>query len=290
MMIARLLNARVAEYRPTNAIEQENVLKELMQHFILAGLARARFFVQGVFHGGTSLRILRGTTRFSEDLDFLLRQPDPEFGWLPFLEKVQRDCEIEGIFFEVQDKSKPEQAVRKAFLKTDSLGGMESLDLPFGRQASQKIRIKLEVDTNPPAGSSFETHFITFPMNSAITTQTIESSFASKSHALLCRQYTKGRDWYDLLWYISKGVRPEFTHLSHALEQQGPWAGKAVQVTPEWYLEVLRDRIEKIDWEEAKADISRFVTSREQQSIALWSRDFFLYQVERLAGQIKEDE
>lgn len=205
---------------------------------------------------------------------------------MPFLDKVRKDCEIEGIHFEVQDKSKPERAVRKAFLNTDSIGRIRSLNLPFGRQPSQKIRIKLEVDTNPPAGSLFETHYITFPVTAAITTQTIESGFASKSHALLCREYTKGRDWYDFLWYISKKVIPEFTLLGHALEQQGPWAGKKVRVSSDWYVDALRRRIEEIDWKTAKSDISRFVVSNEQESIALWSRDFFLYHLDRFADQM----
>jgi hypothetical protein len=123
-------------------------------------------------------------------------------------------------------------------------------------------------------------------MTTAITTQTLASSFSTKSHALLCREYTKGRDWYDFLWYIEKKVAPELQLLANALDQQGPWAGKKVRVTADWYVEALRRRIEAIHWQEARDDVLRFVTEREQESIALWSRDLFLSQLERLAGYL----
>jgi predicted nucleotidyltransferase component of viral defense system len=285
-MIERILAEKVNDYRPANVAEQESTLQELMQHFVLASLARARFFSTAAFHGGTYLRILYNANRFSEDLDFLLQQPDSDFQWLPYLERVRKDCVADGIHFEVQDRSMVASNVRKAFLKTDSIGQIMRLSLPFDRHPAKKIRIKLEIDTNPPAGSIFETRYITFPMTTAITTQTLASSFSTKSHALLCREYTKGRDWYDFLWYIEKKVAPELQLLANALDQQGPWAGKKVRVTADWYVEALRRRIEAIHWQEAQADVLRFVTEREQESIALWSRDLFLSQLERLAGYL----
>jgi hypothetical protein len=120
-------------------------------------------------------------------------------------------------------------------------------------------------------------------MTAAITTQDLASGFATKSHALLCRAYTKGRDWYDFIWYVSKRVAPELRLLGNALDQLGPWAGQGVQVTPGWYVEALRARIEQIDWDSARADVARFIPSREQDSLSLWKRDLFFFHLDRLA-------
>lgn len=82
-----------------------------MQHYVLASLSRAGIFSVAMFHGETCLRILHGMNRFSEDLDFLLKQPDPEFRWSQYLNRVQRDCSQEGIEFEILDKSSTDTAV-----------------------------------------------------------------------------------------------------------------------------------------------------------------------------------
>jgi len=169
-MMSDILLQRISALGPANAVEQENMLQELMQHLVLASLSRAGFFSVGCFHGGTCLRILYGTSRFSEDLDFLLKKPDSSFRWGPFLEHIRRDCLADGIHFEVQDKKRTDTVVQKAFLKTDSIGQVLTLDLPFQRDQRKKIRVKLEVDTNPPTGSRFESRYITFPMTAAITT------------------------------------------------------------------------------------------------------------------------
>ena len=220
-MIANVLNARIREYAPASAVEQENVLQELMQHYVLASLSRAGMFSEAIFHGGSCLRIIHGMSRFSEDLDFLLKRPDPGFRWKKYLEAVDRDCAQEGIEFGLLDKSAADNAVQKAFLKTDSIGKVLLLALPFERPNPRKIRIKLEIDTNPPAGSAFQTSYITFPGVAAVTTQTLPSGFGTKAHALLYRRYVKGRDWYDFVWYTSRKIKPDLELLQNALFQQG---------------------------------------------------------------------
>ena len=285
-MIKDVLENRLREYAPANAIEQENVLQELMQHYVLASLSRVRLFARTAFHGGTCLRILYGMNRFSEDLDFVLKEPDATFDWGPYLERIRKDCAAEGIHFAVQDRARMETAVRKVFLKTDSIGRILKLELPYGRHVARKIRIKLEVDTNPPDGATFETGYITFPVTAAITSMTLESGFGSKSHALLCREYTKGRDWYDFLWYTSRNVVPNYELLANALEQQGSWTGRKPEVTPEWFVDAMRNRIEKIDWQTARNDIARFIMSNEQEGIELWSKELFLNRLDRLAEKL----
>ncbi len=220
--------------------------------------------------------------RFSEDLDFLLKRPDPGFRWQECLESVRKDCEQEGIPFEVQDKSQAGTAVQKAFLKTDSIGKILALDLPFERYRPRKIRIKLEIDVNPPAGSTFTTSYITFPVTAPLTTQSLESGFALKLHALLCRPYVKGRDWYDFVWYVARRTRPELGLLRNALQQQGPWAGRQIAVTGGWVAQNIGATIRRIDWNAARGDVQRFLPLREQDGLRAWSAEFFLHHLARL--------
>jgi predicted nucleotidyltransferase component of viral defense system len=253
-----------------------------MQHYVLAGLARSGLFADAMFQGGTCLRILHGMERFSEDLDFLLKKPDPGFRWEPHLERVAADCAAEGIRFELQDRSQAGRPVRMAFLKTESIGKILELDLPFDRHNARKIRIKLEIDSNPPAGSGFETRYLAFPSTAAITVQTLSSGFGAKAHALLCRSYVKGRDWYDFAWYVARKVAPDLKLLANALEQAGPWAGKPIDVTPGWFLDTLERVIREVDWGKAVDDVRRFIPLRRQDALAHWGADFFLQQAESL--------
>jgi len=282
-VIQDVLVNRLKEYTITNAFEQENVLQELVQQYVLSSLWRAKFFSHAAFHSGTCLRILFGMNRFSEDLDFVLKEASMSFEWQPYLQRIKEDCRAEGLEFEVTDREQLEKAVKKAFLKTDSIGQILNFELPYERRASRKIRIKLEVDTNAPAGALFETRYITFPVTAAITSMDLNSGFGSKSHALLCRHYIKGRDWYDFLWYASRGIVPNIVLLESALDQQGPWAGQKLRIDAKWYLDAMKRRIESVDWPAARADVERFLMSREQTSLELWTKELFLQQLEKLA-------
>lgn len=282
-MIQDVLANRLKEYSVANTLEQENVLQELMQQYVLASLWRTKFFARAAFHGGTCLRILYGMNRYSEDLDFVLKEASTSFEWCPYLERIKEDCRAEGIEFEVTDRGHLGEAVKKAFLKTDSIGQILNLELTYERRASRKIRIKLEVDTNAPDGAIFETRYLTFPVTAAIISMDLSSGFGAKSHALLCRDYIKGRDWYDFLWYASRRIVPNLELLGNALEQQGPWSGQNLRIDGDWYLDAMKRRIESIDWTAAREDVQRFVMSREQPSLDLWTQDLFLQQLERLA-------
>ncbi len=281
-MLAKILSARLATYAPANAIEQENGLQEILQHYVLAGLSRAGMFHEAVFQGGTCLRILYGMNRFSEDLDFLLKHPNPDFDWQRYLDLLRKDCEQEGIDLEVQDKSRAGIAVQKAFLKSDSIGKILLLELPFERQPSRKIHIRLEIDTNPLTGSQFATRFITFPVTLPVTTQTLESGFALKLHALLCRPFIKGRDWYDFIWYSARDIRPDLLLLQNALQQYGPWLGQPIHVTLPWLYEQMAQVITHMDWRAAGNDVKRFLPAWEQEGLRAWGVDLYMQQLERV--------
>ena len=122
-----------------------------------------------------------------------------------------------------------------------------------------------------------ETHFLTFPGPATVTTQNLPSGFATKAHALLCRGYAKGRDGYDFLRYVDRRVSPNFPLLQNALAQVGPWAGQPLQVTGDWFVEKMRERILELDWKAVREDVRRFLPLRDQQGLNLGSAQFFLY-------------
>lgn len=147
-----MLQKKLRDYGATNAVEEENATKEIIQEIVLYALWRADFFDVALFQGGTSLRILHALPRFSEDLDFLLRVPDPDFQWSPYLSALVEIFAQFGLKLEAQPKDKMDRAVREAILKDDSIASQLNLSYA-GSGRAKTIRIKLEIDTNPPAGS-----------------------------------------------------------------------------------------------------------------------------------------
>ena len=176
--------------------------------------------------------------------------------------------------------------MRKAFLKTGSIGKVLTPGLPYGRHTRRKIRVKLEIDTNPPEGSGYETGYLYFPRLASLTVQSLSSGFATRAHALLCRTCTKGRDWYDLTWYAGRRIEPDFQLLGNALRQQGPWKNERLEVTVPWFLGALREKIRTIDWGVARSDVQRFLPASEQEGLRLWSEEFFLYQAGLMEGYL----
>jgi predicted nucleotidyltransferase component of viral defense system len=276
-----LLQERLSGYEAIDALAEEQALKEILQELILYALWRADFFEVAAFQGGTSLRILYDLPRFSEDLDFILLAPDESFEWGSVLPDVKQVLLEFGVTVELTDRREVQGAVRRVMLKDDSLGGL--LELGFADHSPRrKLRVKLEIDTNPPAGSSWERHFHNFPTDFLVISQDLSSNFALKLHALLCRPYLKGRDWFDFLWYVRRGVIVNLKHLQHAIEQFGPWAGEDVQVDSAWLKQSLAAKIDVIDWDRAAADVEPFLASAERHGLTLWSRELFADRLERL--------
>ena len=276
-----LIQQRLDEYQAGNAIEEEQAIKEIIQEISLFALWKAGFFEVAAFQGGTSLRILHGLPRFSEDLDFILKDPDPEFDWSDYLKKLLENLEEFGLKTEVKDKSRMDQAVRKAVLKDNSVSNQ--LNLSFYRgQEDKKQTIKLEIDVNPPLGSEFEYTYKDFPVDYEVCHQDLSSNFALKIHALLCRPYLKGRDWYDFNWYVKKGIKLNLSLLQAALIQDGPWKGQGLNIDEDWVKKELLNKITSINWKEATADVERFMNKTEKDSLKLWNDRFFSQKAEDL--------
>ena len=276
-----LIQEQLDRYQSANPVEEEQALREILQEVALYALWRAQFFEDAAFQGGTSLRILHGLPRFSEDLDFILKDPDPDFDWKPYLDKLLQGLGEFGLQAEALDKSRMDQQVRRALLKDNSIS--RQLNLSYRREhPDQMIKIKLEIDINPPESSGFEYSYLDFPLDFEVCHQDLSSNYSLKIHALLCRPYLKGRDWYDFSWYAKQRISPNYGHLRSALLQYGPWAGQTLQINHDWLVYHLEQKVSKIDWNEAAEDVARFLNVTEQHSLTLWSDRFFRKKLERL--------
>lgn len=285
MKSIELIQRRLAEYDCGSEEEELNAIREILQELILAGLARTDFFTKAAFHGGTQLRIFEGIRRYSEDLDFALVVPNLKFSLKGYLDKVAKELESVGVELEVKDKSKADDAVKKGFLKENSLVRLLELHYVGGKGAwgtPAKTLIKLEVDANPPSGAGYQAQTVLFPYPASVRCFDRSSSFAGKLHALLCRTYVKGRDWFDLIWYASVHAKANCTLLSSALNQQGPWTGQRVTADGRWVRRELLSVIERMDWDAAREDVRRFVYANDRSSLDLWTRDFFTSLADRL--------
>ena len=282
-MSIKLIQDRLNSYACKSELEEEHAIREITQEVTLAALGRTDFFKHAIFQGGTCLRIFYGLNRFSEDLDFILKEPNRYFNLQPHLQALADELKAYGYNIDITDRSRTDIAVRKVFLKDDSFGKILQFNHAGKAGPFRKIRIKIEVDTNPPSGSEMEVKYIDFPFVSSVAVQDKPSLFAGKVHALLCREYTKGRDWYDFLWYTSQGVGINYKFLASALNQQGPWQGHDIKVNLDWCLVELEKTIKAIDWTATAEDVRRFVRVVEQPSLGLWSKDLFLAQLKKLS-------
>lgn len=284
-MATNIIDEKLKTYIANTVEDEEHALKEILQEIALYGLANANFFDKAIFHGGSALRILYGLPRFSEDLDFLLKKPNPHFKWEPYIDAIITTCKQYGVHPEVTDKSRVTNSVKKMFLKDDSIGKI--IDLSFIHHPGRKLAIKFEIDTNPPQGSNLDIKFLEFPLDYSIVAQDLSSSFAGKCHALLCREYIKGRDWYDFTWYVAKKISPNFVFLAHALYQQGPWANKKNNITPTWFVEAMRQKIKSINWNKAANDVAPFLNIQDKKTLNLWGADFFIDKLNKLETILK---
>ena len=262
--------------------EELNALTEITQEIVLYGLAQSNFFQKALFQGGTCLRIIHGMERFSEDLDFSLKVSDPHFDLMAYLKKAIDITRAYGYEWEIFGSQSVDKNVKSRFLKDGSIKKL--LSFKHDLELRKKIKIKIEIDINPPTKAKHTVGYVDFPVDFMISTHDLPTLFAGKCHALLCRPYVKGRDWYDYLWYVKKGVVPNIDFLESSLRQLGPWREKSVKVTPNWFREEVGKKIQSIDWKNAVRDVSRFLRSHEKEGLELWCQDFFLKKTDKLGN------
>lgn len=277
---------RLKEYQPKTKQEELNVFKEICQEIALCGLARGEFFKKGAFQGGTCLRIVYGLQRFSEDLGFVLFTTETNFSWEQYLKAIDLEFASFGLSLEVVDRSQIEGSIKRAFLKENSFAKVLELKYGFLSSTKQSVKIKLEIDVNPPKGSSYDTHYLDYPYPFAILCQDKKSLFASKCHSLLCRKYIKGRDWFDFLWYVSNKVQINYTLLESALMQAGPFKDEKLQVNKSWVIQNLQQKMTEIDWKVARLDVESFLKASDQKYVQSWSGEFFISMLKKLENYL----
>ncbi len=277
----------LAQYDCQSIADYENSLKEIMQEIALLGLWRAKFYEHGLFYGGSALRILYGLNRFSEDLDFSLLQPAPDFDLQPYHNAII--TELEGFGFEVEISAKKKvkmSQIDSAFIKADTkvnfLNVKVADSLVAKLHANNILKIKVEVDLDPPGHHGIEVVDIYRPIPFQVKTMPKEDLFAGKIHAILARQWqtrVKGRDYFDYLWYLGQHSALNLKHLAARLRQSGHLTEP---LTPEKFKNLLSDKFGEFDVEQAKTDISPFLKEREQASLELWSNAYFLKTVDNI--------
>jgi predicted nucleotidyltransferase component of viral defense system len=258
-------------------------LREILQQCALLGLYRTHFFKHAAFYGGTALRILFGLERFSEDLDFSLFEKNAHFDFEPFLNGLQQEMLAMGFDVSVEEKEKTHQSgTLSAFLKTNTLNLLLQIrehNKVWNLHPDQKLKIKIEIDTDPPLGFRTVSALVKEPTPFQIVTYHLSDLFAGKMHAILYRAWknrVKGRDWFDLIWFIQKGTPLNLSHLQERIKHTDEPPLK----DEEDLSRRLREKITHIDWELAKKDVRSFVT--DPRLIEPWSASFFTSLIEHL--------
>ena len=283
-----ILQEMLNKYDIRTIEDRKNAIKEIMQEIVLSGLSRAGFFKKAAFYGGTALRIFYGLDRFSEDLDFSLIEPDKNFALGDYLPILEKEVASYGLKFEIIEKEKSvDSAIKSAFVKGNTIQNMllfyEGSDV-HSIAKSEIIKIKFEIDVNPPAKASYEKKYSLLPMPYEITLYDLPSLFAGKIHAILCRAWAnrvKGRDLYDYIFYLARNPKINLENLKAKLVQSKTF-NETDDLTIDILKNLLKDRFDKIDYIAAKQDVLPFI--KYPTSLDLWSADFFKQITDKLSN------
>ena len=275
----------IQEYKPGNQQEAEAALREVMQEVALAGLQRAGFFEKAAFFGGTALRIFYGLNRFSEDMDFSLLEVNPDFSLEPYFESIITEFGAIGMQVIIKEKKKALSSnIDSAFLKSETVWKemiLEGVIPQTGIQTPPSIKIKLEVDREPPLGFDTEEKLLLKPFSFYVKCFTLPDLFAGKMHALLFRnwkQRVKGRDWYDLEWYIKKDVPLHLNHFLLRAQDTGHYTDNTI--SRDKVIGLLKDRIDNVSFDRIREDIVRFIPN--DSVLNIWSPQYFKDLVDKI--------
>ncbi len=244
-----------------------NVVQEYLQARILGSLQHSGAMIPLAFHGGTALRFLYSTTRYSEDLDFTLERSHGSYDFRAYLNTIQNEFSKEA--YSVELKISDKKVVHSAFVRFRGL----LYDLSLSPRRDETLSVKIEVDTKPPAGANLRTTIVRRHILLHIQHHDPASMLAGKLHAILQRSYSKGRDIYDLLWYLSdpEWPAPNLVLLSNALQQTG-WEGE--ELTESNWRAIVRDRVLVLNWTQVLNDVRPFLDN--QRDIELLTQDNLL--------------
>lgn len=277
----------LARYKAKDSEAFHRAIREIMQEIALAGLYRGGFFERAAFYGGTALRIFHGIDRFSEDLDFSLLIDNQEFILDPYFATIEKEFSALGIEVQIETKAKTKDTpIQSAFLKSSThihnltLHGIEANNWP----AKKPVKIRFEVDTNPPGNFNTEELLLLQPFSFYVKCFQLPDLFAGKLHALLYRGWknrVKGRDWYDFEWYVRHGHPVSLKHFLVRAQQTGAFLGLE-SLTIEMLHEALHSRVDEVDFEQAKSDVKPFLADID--ALNIWSNEYFHQLVKKVAN------
>ena len=287
--MSAVIEQMLKSYHVENIYDRKNAMKEIMQEIVLCGLSRAGFFKKAAFYGGTALRIFYGLDRFSEDLDFSLEAEELDFDLGSYFPVLEKEVKSFGLNVEIQEKAKTkESTIRSAFLKEST---KEYLLLFYADEKiagsvsrHETVRIKFEVDVNPPAYATFEHKYRLLPVPYEVKMYDMPSLFAGKIHAVICRAWQsriKGRDLYDYIFYLSRGAAVNQKHLRERLIDS-----KYITADADCSLnetkKMLAERFDSIDYVQARRDVEPFI--HDTSVLDAWSSEFFRQITDRLTA------
>lgn len=282
-----VLEQMLAKYELNSDYDRVNALKEILQEITLCGLSRAGFFRKAAFYGGTALRMFYGLDRFSEDLDFSLKEKDEAFDLSRWFAAIENEAAAYGLNLSAEMKKKAKDtAIKSAFLKGKTREHLllfyDDKGINGGISGNEAIKIKFEIDTRPPAGASFEKKYRLLPAPYEVNMYDEPSLFAGKLHAVICRNWknrVKGRDLYDYVFYMSKGAHVNLPHLRARLIDSG-FITENDACELEDVKKMLMNKFNTIDYKQAREDVIPFI--KDSSKIDLWSADFFKQITENL--------
>ena len=272
-ILEQMLNIR----QPENNEEKKNALKEVIQEIALCGLSRGGFFHKAAFYGGTALRIFYGLDRFSEDLDFSLMKPDENFDLRAYFPYLENEFQAYGLNLKIEQKEKNKDSfIKSAFIKGNTKEHWLKI-YQGGEQIpkNEVLKVKFEIDIDPPEGASFERKYRLLPSPYEINLYDGPSLFAGKIHAVICRGWKdriKGRDLYDYVFYLSHNMRVNILHLKSRLIES-EYISAEDEFGVDEVRSMLNKRFDSIDFLQAKKDVMPFI--KDPKSLDIWSSDFF---------------
>lgn len=278
-----ILSQMLEKYSISTLSDEKNALKEVVQEVALCGLFRAGFFNTAAFYGGTALRIFYGLDRFSEDLDFSLLKPSNDFELSKYLSILESEIRAVGLNFRAEEKIKTNDSfnsfIKSAFLKGNTkehiMTVYNDLQVYNGISSGELLKIKIEVDINPPAYAAYENKYRLLPSPYKVKIFDMPSLFAGKIHAVICRAWrdrVKGRDLYDYVFYLSQNATVNLPHLKARLVDSG-FIDNDFKLNRERLIKILQERFATIDYTQAKNDVLPFI--RDKSKLELWSKEFF---------------
>ena len=254
-------------YNIRDVKDKQNAIYEITQQVVLAGLHRGGFFDRAAFYGGTCLRLFHQLPRFSEDMDFSLLAPDEHFLFENYFQPIIDEFDSLGRKVEIKKQDK------KTFGRVDSAFLKDNTDVyNVAFQTEKTVKVKIEVDTQPPLKFQTEQKALTLPYTFMVRCFQLSDLFAGKMHAMAFRNWktrVKGRDWYDFEWYVRWRVPLDFEHLQERIREFN-----GVEMTREVFMAVLRERLATTNIEDVKRDVRRFMLNPHELDI--WSNDYFL--------------